>query len=98
VIVLERTVSNDFILPVPVVRKEYGFCLETVDQTQPLWRPYEEPVEEVGPGKTKTIHVRVQPVGIASDDVPVAILIYAEDQDLNCAATDAQPLYRIPVV
>jgi hypothetical protein len=105
VTVLKRTLSNTFILPVPVSQKNYLACIVT-DQGVFNVEPYYERVtqdEEVGPGKTKTININIPPYYRTKEQEvdATAIRLYSTEDPYSsfpCDSLEQQPDYTIPIV
>lgn len=102
--ILTRTLSNDFILPVPIVRKEYKVCIETsqgLEETYPNER-YIEQYPEVSPGSTESVEVRVMPLSVSQEryeDVQYSAVLVKEIEDYIPSCQDmGDPDYRIPIV
>lgn len=100
VTVLQRTVSNKFILPVPLVQEQYRVCAQFANGVQDVGINYDyQQYPEVAPGQTKTVDVKISAVYIGENQqTPSAILIYApSDNYAPCSTITDAPLYKIPV-
>jgi hypothetical protein len=99
VTVLTRELRNQFILPVPIVQKQYRMCLRTTTSWQELYAnsPYMEN-EEVGPGQTKTITVQTSPVSVNLQEQPLEILVYENDLGKGYSYASCNDLANVPVL
>lgn len=104
VAVLERKLTNRFILPVPVRQVQYTGCLVTAQGTfniEPMHNQVEN--QEVRAGETKTIKVTVQPYMLGEDQGLDAseLRLYGQGSQYysyaSCDAMDRQPDYTIPI-
>lgn len=97
VVILERRLSNDFFLPVPIPAKEYQACLETTSGTFELY-PVERQQrnEEVPPYGALTRVVEVTPRFI--DGSPHEINVYIGERWSDCSQISKDPDFTIPVV
>jgi len=105
--VLKRTLTNSFILPIPVTQKEYRACLATSTTVFELGtNSYTMAEEEVGPGETKTITFAFTPYYAQKNEqvTPIEVRVYdvANTQDsyryAPCTDLTVPPAYTIPVV
>lgn len=104
VVVLKRTITNNFFLPVPVKQYQYMGCLVTDKGTFNL-DPYSyyEQNEEVGAGETKIIDAKLQPhhqpqtTPLKATELRVYVEDSREYSRAPCETITKEPDYRIPV-
>lgn len=111
VVLLQRTLRNDFILPVPAPSRSYSACIRTAEGfiQQPLIQHSVYPLEaqEVPGRETVTLDVRFSRVSVSEREMaqPVEVLVYSwedgqrtyEYSYMSCADIVAEPVFRIPV-
>lgn len=101
---LRRTVTNNFILPVPVDQNDYRACLSTTQGLQDLYyvSEYQENLE-VNPGQTKTFSISFGAAYLDPSVKPIEVFVYEFDNDgeysyVSCQTlSDREAQYRIPV-
>jgi hypothetical protein len=102
---LTRTITNNFVLPVPVVSKTYQACLITSNGPVDMYvadSGLYEPYPEVMPGSSKQLVYRFSQVSVPEDTVASEIRVFEQYGLFGglspCQITQAEPLHVIPVV
>jgi hypothetical protein len=104
IVVLERVLTNNFILPVPIRQHDYRGCLVTKRGLLNVYlytRGMEYP--EVAPGQTRTVSMITNPQYYSKGEEASELLIYdfGEQQgyysESSCESYTREPIFRIPV-
>lgn len=96
-IILVRSITNPFVLPIPIEQKEYRACLVTSSGLQEVFvqQSYER-YPEVAPGDTEEFNVRVNPTGLQEETNVTELRVYESEEYVPCSDRGA-PDYLIPI-